>query len=82
MPPVLFPALHKGEWEEERGSKEWQHGLEFQWEHQIRGYHYKKIPPQLEISKNFFYAVGETLEQVAQRSCECSITGNVEGHIG
>ncbi|KAK4810510.1 hypothetical protein QYF61_004290 [Mycteria americana] len=39
------------------------------------------------VQREVFYDVcgflhGETLEQVAQRSCECPITGSVQGQVG
>jgi len=37
----------------------------------------------LDIRKKFFYNdCGETLEQVAQRSCGCPVIGNIKGQVG
>ncbi|GAB0180812.1 hypothetical protein GRJ2_000546500 [Grus japonensis] len=38
---------------------------------------------RLDIRKNFFYdEEGETLEQIAWRSCGCPLPGNIQGQIG
>lgn len=37
---------------------------------------------KLDLRKTFFYSEGaETLEAVVQRSCECPITGVVQGQV-
>jgi len=38
---------------------------------------------RLDIRKKFFYCQGgETLEQFAQRSCECPVPGSIQGQAG
>ena len=47
------------------------------------GFKLKKGRLNFDIGKTCFYnKPGETLEQVAQRSCGCPIAGNVQGQAG
>ena len=37
---------------------------------------------RLDVSGKFFFQSGEVLQQAAQRSCECPISGGVQGQVG